>query len=70
MLLLTQVKMKILYRTPYLVDVFLDDDETPEHGWGKWSKFRIYNKRGEKKLIFLDGNPLSIEDFNSLLEQV
>jgi hypothetical protein len=52
------------------VDVFLDDDETPEHGWGKWSKFRIYNKRGEKKLIFLDGNPLSIEDFTSLLEQV
>lgn len=58
--------MKIVYRTPKIIDVFLDDDVSEKHGWGKWSKFHIH----KNKLIFIGGNPLSAEDFNSLKERV
>ena len=62
--------MKILYRTPKIIDVFVQDTETPQHGWGKWSKFRIYEKNKQKKVILLDGNRLSNEDMQSLMERL
>jgi hypothetical protein len=37
---------------------------------GEMEQIPHLQQEGEKKLIFLDGNPLSAEDFNSLMEQV
>ncbi len=62
--------MKLLFRTPKIVDVFLDDDITPQHGWGNWSKFHIHTINGQKKLILLAGNSLSNADFQKLKESV
>lgn len=62
--------MKVLFRTPKIIDVFLDDDVNPRHGWGRWSKFHVHRQRGQLKLIMLDGNPLSNEDFVKLQEEL
>lgn len=54
--------MKLMFRTPKIVDVFLDDDVTEKHGFGRWSKFCIQGER----LILLAGNALSDSDFKEL----
>lgn len=62
--------MKILHRTPKIIDVFLDDDVTPEHGWGRWSKFRLHETNRGLRLIWLGGNALSTQDFETLSKEL
>lgn len=62
--------MKIIYRTPKIIDVFLDDDVNPKHGWGRWSKFHIHKVKGEVKLILLAGDSMANADFQQLIKEV